>query len=91
MEFVLAATLYVNDNGTFNDDRYEYQTVGLPFLRALGQAFYRLELSRSAPRDGGHRGAQIGQAGYSSATRPSTSAGVAFSAPQTLLKYSISM
>jgi len=48
-EFLLAATVYVNANGIFNDDRYEYETLGLPFLEALGQQL--LEDARSRPRE----------------------------------------
>jgi hypothetical protein len=48
VEFFLSATIYVNDNGTFNDGVYEYDAVGLPFLKALGLRF--LEAAReSAP------------------------------------------
>jgi len=47
VEFILAATLYTNSNGTFNDDNYEYEETGLPFMRELGQAIYDLELKRS--------------------------------------------
>jgi hypothetical protein len=47
VEFILAATLYTNANGTFNDDNYEYEEIGLPFMRDLGQAIYDLELKRS--------------------------------------------
>jgi hypothetical protein len=47
VEFILAATLYTNANGTFNDDVYEYEEIGLPFMRDLGQAIYDLELKRS--------------------------------------------
>lgn len=46
VEFILAATVYTNANGTFNDDTYEYEEIGLPFLRDLGQAIYEVELSR---------------------------------------------
>ena len=49
VEFLLAATLYVNRNETFNDDTYEYDEIGLPFLRELGQAIYEIELER--PRE----------------------------------------
>ena len=50
VEFILAATIYTNANQTFNDGEYEYDEIGLPFLRDLGQAIYELELSRSRPR-----------------------------------------
>jgi len=46
VEFVLAATVFVNDNLTFNDGNYDYDTVGQPFLRALGQSIYSFELQR---------------------------------------------
>lgn len=46
VEFILAATIYTNENGTFNDDTYEYEELGLPFLRDLGQSIYELELAR---------------------------------------------
>ncbi len=46
VEFILAATIYTNANHTFNDNLYEYDEIGLPFLRELGQAVYELELAR---------------------------------------------
>lgn len=46
VEFLLAATLYTNDNEVFNDNRYEYDEIGFPFLRDLGQAIYELEIDR---------------------------------------------
>lgn len=36
-EYIITATLYVNENGIFNDDVYEYDTIGIPFLAALGR------------------------------------------------------
>lgn len=49
VEFILAATIYTNANQTFNDDQYEYDEVGLPFMRHLGQAVYHVELERKRP------------------------------------------
>jgi hypothetical protein len=46
IEFILAATVYTNANETFNDGNYEYETVGFPFLRNLGQAIYEIESRR---------------------------------------------
>lgn len=46
IEFILSATIYTNDNQTFNDDQYEYTEIGLPFLKNLGQAIYEIELNR---------------------------------------------
>lgn len=51
VEFILAATVYTNANGTFNDDRYEYQEVGLPFMRNLGEAIMEIELQRERRHD----------------------------------------
>ena len=47
VEFLLAATIYTNDNQTFNDNNYEYDSIGLPFLRQLGEAIYEVELQRA--------------------------------------------
>jgi hypothetical protein len=46
VEFLLAATIHVNSDGIFNDNQYEYDTIGYPFLGALGRAVYQYELSR---------------------------------------------
>tara|TARA_R110002096_G_scaffold398424_3_gene594544 strand:- start:2399 stop:3634 length:1236 start_codon:yes stop_codon:yes gene_type:complete len=46
VEFILAATIYTNENGTFNDDNYEYDEIALPFLRDLGLTIYELERAR---------------------------------------------
>lgn len=44
LSFMLSACLEVNENQIFNDDVYEYDTIGIPFLAALGRAFYNYEL-----------------------------------------------
>lgn len=46
VEFLLTATILVNKNGIFNDDTYEYDAIGFPFLAQLGRELYRLELER---------------------------------------------
>lgn len=46
VEFMLAATLYVNSDGVLNDDHYEYDKIGKPFLKKLGQIIYSYELKR---------------------------------------------
>lgn len=43
IEFILTATILVNENRIFNDDVYEYQEIGLPFLAALGSKIYTFE------------------------------------------------
>lgn len=46
VEFFVTAVIYVNENGTFNDGKYEYETIGLPFMANLGQVIYDYELKR---------------------------------------------
>ncbi|HEX8503975.1 MAG TPA: serine hydrolase [Hymenobacter sp.] len=46
VEFLLTAVLYVNADGLLNDDKYEYDGVGFPFLRDLGRRVYEAELRR---------------------------------------------
>jgi hypothetical protein len=42
--FFLTVTLLVNENEIFNDDVYEYDSVGIPFMASLGRAFYEYEM-----------------------------------------------
>lgn len=46
VEYMLSATIYVNSDGILNDDAYEYDSVGHPFLYQLGQTIYQYELGR---------------------------------------------
>ena len=46
IEFMLAATVYVNSDEILNDDKYDYDFIGWPFLDKLGQTIYHYELSR---------------------------------------------
>jgi len=46
VEFLLSATVLVNKNGIFNDNNYEYESIGIPFFAALGREIYELELNR---------------------------------------------
>jgi len=46
VEFMLAATIYCDSDGIVNDDHYDYENTGLPFLKHLGQVIYDLELKR---------------------------------------------
>lgn len=46
IEFMLSATIYCNSDGIFNDDKYDYDTVGLPFMKHLGQMIYDHEAAR---------------------------------------------
>ncbi len=46
VEFMVTATILVNKNGIFNDDMYEYDEVGIPFLAELGRQLYDYEIKR---------------------------------------------
>lgn len=46
VEFVMAATILVNEDGIFNDGQYEYETIGLPFFGQLGRLVYEYEKQR---------------------------------------------
>ena len=50
IEFFLSANIYCNSDGIFNDDKYDYETVGYPFLKNLGQVIYQYELQRKRKR-----------------------------------------
>lgn len=50
VEFMLSATIYCNSDGIFNDDKYDYDTVGFPFLKHLGEVFYNYERQRKKKR-----------------------------------------
>ncbi len=40
IEFMLTAVIYVNEDGIINDGKYEYKTIGFPFLNDLGNVIY---------------------------------------------------
>ncbi|WKN33169.1 serine hydrolase [Porifericola rhodea] len=46
IEFMLTAAIYVNENQVFNDNVYEYDEIGLPFMAELGRAIFEYELAR---------------------------------------------
>ncbi|MFA6597592.1 MAG: serine hydrolase [Ignavibacteriaceae bacterium] len=50
VEFLLSAVIYVNEDGVFNDDKYEYDQIGLPFLANVGKVIYKYELGRKNKR-----------------------------------------
>jgi len=47
VEFMLTATIYVNSDGVMNDNKYDYDNIGYPFLFKLGQRIYDYELKRN--------------------------------------------
>lgn len=46
VDFLLTATILVNKDGIFNDNIYEYDEIGIPFLAALGREIHTLETAR---------------------------------------------
>ncbi|WP_375446229.1 serine hydrolase [uncultured Fibrella sp.] len=50
IEFMLSAVIACNSDGVFNDDKYDYETVGFPFMGNLGRLIYDYEASRKKPR-----------------------------------------
>jgi hypothetical protein len=46
VEFIVSATLLVNKDGVFNDDKYEYDAIGFPFLAELGRQLYAKNLKK---------------------------------------------
>ncbi len=46
VEFMLTTVLLCNNDGIFNDDKYDYDTVGYPFMKNLGKLIYEYELTR---------------------------------------------
>ncbi len=50
VEFMLSATILCNSDGIFNDDKYDYDSVGLPYMKNLGKVIYDYELKRKKKR-----------------------------------------
>ena len=50
VEFILSAVINTNLDGIYNDDLYEYKTIGYPFLKNIGQTIYDYELNRKRVR-----------------------------------------
>lgn len=46
IEFMVSAVIYCNSDGIFNDDQYDYRTLGYPFMKNLGRVVYDYELQR---------------------------------------------
>lgn len=46
IEFLLSATIYCNSDGILNDDAYDFDRVGIPFLANLGRVVYDYERKR---------------------------------------------
>ena len=50
IEFMLSAVIHCNSDGIFNDDKYDYDEIGFPFMKHLGQVIYDHELKRKKNR-----------------------------------------
>ena len=48
VEFFLTATILTNKNEIFNDNTYEYDQLGIPFLAALGRELYQFEKNKNS-------------------------------------------
>lgn len=46
IEFFLSAAINCNTDGIVNDDKYDYETIGYPFMKNLGKVIYDLEAGR---------------------------------------------
>ncbi|MDR3695003.1 serine hydrolase [Mucilaginibacter sp.] len=46
VEFIITAVVQSNDDEIYNDNKYEYKTVCLPFMKNLGRLIYQYELTR---------------------------------------------
>lgn len=46
IEFFLTAVVQSNEDGIYNDDNYEYETVCYPFMKNIGKVIYNYELER---------------------------------------------
>ncbi|WP_265855615.1 serine hydrolase [Pedobacter sandarakinus] len=47
IEFFLTAVIQSNEDGIYNDNKYEYETVCYPFMQNLGRVIYEFERSRT--------------------------------------------
>ena len=47
VEFLLSTIIYCNADGIFNDDKYDYETVGYSFMANIGKTIYDFECQRT--------------------------------------------
>jgi hypothetical protein len=50
IEFMVSVVIHCNRDGVYNDDKYDYDTVGFPFMKHLGQLLYDHEAQRPKKR-----------------------------------------
>lgn len=46
VEFFLTIVIYTNNDGILNDDKYDYNNIGFPFMKNIGKVFYEYEKQR---------------------------------------------
>ena len=46
IEYLLSAVIHCNSDGIYNDNRYEYESVGFPFMKHLGEVIHQYEKER---------------------------------------------
>jgi hypothetical protein len=46
IEFIVTAVVLCNEDEIFNDEKYDYDTIGYPFYKSLGQVLYDYEQNR---------------------------------------------
>lgn len=63
VEFMLSATILCNSDGIFNDDRYDFEQTGYPFMQRLGEVVYQHELQRKRARKTDFSGLRFDYAG----------------------------
>ncbi|MDP1843839.1 MAG: hypothetical protein Q8K64_10495, partial [Sediminibacterium sp.] len=47
IEYMLSATIYVNSDEVLNDSKYDYDEIGQPFMKQLGESIYKYEKKRT--------------------------------------------
>jgi hypothetical protein len=46
IEFFLSAAINCDTDGIVNDDKYDYENIGFPFMKNLGKVIYDFEVKR---------------------------------------------
>jgi hypothetical protein len=46
IEFFVSATIHCNSDGIYNDDHYDYDSIGFPFMKLIGEILYKYEMDR---------------------------------------------
>lgn len=47
VQFFLSAVIYANTDGIIGDDKYDYATIAMPFMKELGKTIYDYETNRA--------------------------------------------